>query len=241
MLSGMFPGRIDLGVGRAAGTSPNIAYALQRDRRQRVPDDFPEQLGELLGYFENPGISRGALPPFTSVEPYLLGSSLQSAIWAAELGLPYVFADFINAHGAEIVDYYREKFRPSDRLQQPYVLVAAWAICAETDEEALQLSASMRMMMTMLHRGRLISVPTVEKAQQFLAQERLAPDTMPPGRRLITGSPERVQQALENLSSEYGGVDELLIVNIMHDHALRMRSYELVAKVNQHASHPALV
>ncbi len=238
MLSGMFPGRIDLGIGRAAGTSPNIAYALQRDRRQRAPDDFREQLEELLGYF---GGTRWSGPPFVSPEPYLLGSSPQSAIWAAELGLPYVFADFINAHGAEVVEYYRERFRPSARLKKPYVLVAAWAICAGTDEEALRLSASMRMMMTLLHRGRLIPVPTVEKAQGFLAGEGMEADSMPPGRRLITGSPERVQGALESLSSEYGGVDEVLIVNIMHDHLLRMRSYQLMAEVNQRSAIAASV
>jgi luciferase family oxidoreductase group 1 len=226
MLSGMFPGRIDLGIGRAAGTSPNIAFALQRDRRQRAPDDFREQLDELLGYF---GEVRWSGPPFASPQPYLLGSSPQSAVWAAELGLPYVFADFINAHGSEIVEYYRERFRPSAHLTRPYVIVAAWAICAETDEEALRLSASMRMMMTLLHRGRLIPVPTVEKAQQFLAQEGLGADTMLPGRRLIIGAPARVHAALENLSREYNGADEILIVNIMHDHAARMRSYELIA------------
>ncbi len=227
MLSGMFPGRIDLGIGRAAGASPNIAFALQRDRRQRAPDDFREQLDELLGYF---GEVRWSGPPFTSPQPYLLGSSPQSAIWAAELGLPYVFADFINAHGSEIVDYYRERFCPSTYLSKPYVIVAAWAICAETDAEALRLSASMRMMMTLLHRGRLIAVPTVEKAQQFLAQEGLDTDIMPPGRRLITGTPQRVHEEVEHLSGEYGRADEILIVNIMYDHAARMRSYELIAE-----------
>src|SRR3954464_7251688 len=220
MLAGMYPGRIDLGVGRAAGTSPGVAFALQRDRRQRAPDDFPEQFDELLSYFSDPSTPGGpfpqiarTLPAFAAPEPFLLGSSLQSAVWAAELGLPYVFADFINANGAEIVEYYREKFRPSASLSKPYVMVAAWAICAETDDEALRLSASMRMMMTLLHRGRLIPVPTVEKAQQFLAQEGLGVDTMPPGRRLITGAPERVSRALGDLSREYGGVDEILIVN----------------------------
>jgi alkanesulfonate monooxygenase SsuD/methylene tetrahydromethanopterin reductase-like flavin-dependent oxidoreductase (luciferase family) len=144
--------------------------------------------------------------------------------------LPYVFADFINAHGSEIVDYYRERFRPSAYLTKPHVIVAAWAICAETDEEALRLSASMRMMMTLLHRGRLIPVPTVEKAQQFLEQEGLGADAMPPGRRLITGTPARVHGALEGLSREYGGVDEILLVNIMYDHVARMHSYELIAE-----------
>ena len=229
MLSGMFPGRIDLGIGRAAGTSPNIAFALQRDRRQRAPDDFREQLDELLEYF---GDFRWSGPPFAGPQIYLLGSSLQSAIWAAELGLPYIFADFINAHGSEIVDYYRERFRPSAYLDKPYVMVAAWAICAETDQEALRLSASMRMMMTLMHRGRLIPVPTVEKAQQFLTQEGLSADTMPPGRRLITGTPGRVHKALEGLSREYGGTDEILLVNIMYDHAARLRSYQLMAEFN---------
>ena len=242
MLSGMFPGRIDLGVGRAAGTSPNIAFALQRDRRQRAPDDFPQQLDELLGYF---GETRWSGPPFDSPQLHLLGSSLQSAVWAAELGLPYVFADFINAHGAEIVEYYRTRFHPSARLNKPHVTVAAWAICAETDAEALRLSASMRMMMTLLHRGRLIAVPTVEKAQQFLTQEGLGIDTMPPGRRLITGTPERVHRALEDLSREYDGPDEILIVNIMYDHAARMHSYELIAEefglVSAGAAHSAAI
>ena len=235
MLSAMFPGRIDLGIGRAAGTSPNIAYALQRDRRQRAPDDFREQLDELLEYF---GEVRWSGPPFISPEPYLLGSSLQSAVWAAELGLPYVFADFINAHGAEIVEFYHQRFRPSARWSEPYVIVAAWAICAETDDEALRLSASMRMMMTLLHRGRLVPVPTVEKAQQFLAQERLSADTMPPGRRLITGTPERVHGALEDLSREYDKPNEILIVNIMYDHSLRLRSYELIAEEFGLAANP---
>jgi luciferase family oxidoreductase group 1 len=236
MLSGMFPRRIDLGIGRAAGTSPNIAFALQRDRRQRAPDDFREQLDELLKYF---GEFRWSGPPLASPQPYLLGSSPQSALWAAELGLPYVFADFINAHGSEIVEYYRERFRPSSYLSKPYVMVAAWAICAETDEEALRLSASMRMMMTLLHRGRLIPVPTVEKAQQFLALEGLSTDTMPPGRRLITGMPERVHEALENLSREYDWPDEVLILNIMYDHAARMRSYQLMAELNTKGPLPA--
>ncbi len=235
MLNGMFPGRIDLGIGRAAGTSPNIAFALQRDRQQRAPDDFREQLDELMKYF---GGMQWSGPPLVSPQLHLLGSSPQSAVWAAELGLPYVFADFINAHGAEVVEYYRERFRPSAHVDKPHVTVAAWAICAETNEEALRLSASMRMMMTLLHRGRLIAVPTVERAQQFLTQGGLGADTMPPGRRLVTGTPERVYETLEDLSREYGGVDEILIVNIMYDHAARMRSYQLMAEFNRKRSLP---
>src|SRR5271157_2006802 len=90
MLAGLYPGRIDLGIGRAAGTSPKVAFALQRDRRQAAPDDFREQLDELIGYLANRTSFR-----FESPELWLLGSSQDSAIWAAELGLPYAFADFI--------------------------------------------------------------------------------------------------------------------------------------------------
>src|ERR1700742_1152463 len=112
LLSGLYPGRIDLGIGRASGTDPLTTFALQRDRSKAMPDDFPNQLAELLAHLED------KLPedhPFVRLpkslpgrpetpEGYLLGSSPQSGIWAAELGLPYVFADFINPKGASIVD-----------------------------------------------------------------------------------------------------------------------------------------
>src|SRR5579884_3000878 len=122
LLAALYPGRIDLGLGRAAGTDPITAFALQRDRRQAAADDFPQQLAELLGYLED------RLPPehpFARLartlpglperpQPWLLGSSVQSALWAAELGLPYAFADFINAGGAEAARTYRERFAEHD-------------------------------------------------------------------------------------------------------------------------------
>src|SRR4051812_18296362 len=146
----LFPGRIDLGIGRAAGTDPMTTFALQRDRRQAAPDDFPQQLAELLAYFDDSfpdghALSRyvGTLPgrPETP-EPWLLGSSDQSAIWAGELGLPYAFADFINPAGAELAALYRERFDPARRLPAPQAAVAVWALCADTDEEARRLAAS---------------------------------------------------------------------------------------------------
>jgi luciferase family oxidoreductase group 1 len=247
MLSAMYPGRIDLGIGRAAGTSPGVAFALQRDRRQRAPDDFRDQFEELLSYFTDPGNPDGPfpqiarlLPAFTSPKPYLLGSSLQSAVWAAEMGLPYVFADFISARGSEIVEYYRRQFRPSSYLQSPHVIVAAWAICADTDAEALRLSSSSRMMMTLLHRGKLVPVPTPERAERFLAQEGLSADIVPPGRRLITGYPDSVRAALLGLAREYDEPDEIMLVNIMHDHQARLRSYELVARAFGLARDPVM-
>jgi luciferase family oxidoreductase group 1 len=225
MLAALFPDRIDLGIGRAPGTSAQIAFALQRDRRQPSPDDFREQMDELLGYFSN------GLPElrFQSPEVSLLGSSPQSAVWAAELGLPYVFADFINPGGAPMAKLYREQFRPSATLSKPKVSVAVWALCAETDEEALRISSSARMMLLHLFRGRLIPVPSVEKAMAFLAKEGVSIGSVPEGRRIITGSPERVRESIEQVAAEYGA-DEVFVVNIVHDPAARIRCYELIAQ-----------
>ena len=242
MLSGLFPGRIDLGIGRAPGSGAAVAYALQRDRRQRPPDDFHEQLDELLAYFANraPGSGpfRQVLPHrFMSPEAVLLGSSPQSAIWAAEFGLPYVFADFINPEGADIAAYYRENFTPSERLEVPRMGVAVWAICAETRERAIELSASFRMMMLMLFRGRPIQVPPVERALKFLEQEGHPIEELPAGRRVITGEPAQVREAIEATAAEYGA-QEVFVVNIVYDHAARRRSYELIAEAFNR-THPA--
>ena len=224
MLSSLFPGRIDLGIGRAAGTSRAVALALQRDRRQLAPDNFPEQLDELLRYLEGAATMQVAAP-----EVWLLGSSPQSAIWAAELGLPYCFADFINPRGAEFTRHYKQAFSPSRRASRPQVAVAAWVICAETDEEAYRLSLSARMMFAQLVRGQFIPVPTVEHAEQFLHEADVPLEMLTAGRRFITGSPRSVRASLDSLEAEYGA-DELFLVNILHDQAARLRSYELLAR-----------
>src|ERR1700758_3374373 len=134
VLAGLFPGRIDLGLGRAAGTDPLTTFALQRDRRQASPDDFPQQLAELLAYFDDslPGdhpFARLAkvLPGLPELPvPWLLGSSAQSAIWAGQLALPYAFADFINSEGAEITKLYRERFVPTESSPAERTAVAVW-------------------------------------------------------------------------------------------------------------------
>lgn len=234
MLSSLFPGRIDLGVGRAPGTSGTVAHALQRDRRQPPLDDFRDQLDELLGYFEHRKQPVGPfrqIPAlhFESPEPWLLGSSPQSAVWAAELGLPYAFADFINPEGAGFAEYYREHFQPSERLREPRVAVAVWAICAESSEEALRLSASSRMLFLHLYRGRLIPVPPVERALRFLEQEGVPIQRLPPNRRMITGTGAEARAAIELVAADYHA-EEVLVVNIMYDHPARRRSYELLAE-----------
>ncbi len=236
MLSNLYPDRIDLGIGRAAGTTRVVTTALQRDRRQAPPDDFPEQLAELLNYLglglENEAALKqltGASVPANPPQVWLLGSSPQSAIWAAELGLPYCFADFINPQGAELSQLYARAFQPSRHLAQKRAAVAAWVICAETDEEARELSLSARMMMAQLFRGRLIPVPTVERARKFLEEEDVPLEMLTSGRRFITGSPATVRLSLERLAESYGA-EEVFLVNILHDHKARLRSYELVAQ-----------
>jgi len=234
LLSGLFPGRIDLGLGRALGTDPATGYALQRDRRQISPDDFPDQLVELLAYLND------AMPadhPFARLapmlpgrperpEPWLLGSSPQSGLWAADLGLPYTFADFIQPGGAQVAASYRERFLPSVWGAEPRVIVAGSALCAETDEEAERLASSHRMGFTLFRRGELIAVPPVERALRFLEDEGI---TVPPGRRSITGGPAKVREGIEALAQEYGA-GEVMIVTITHEHSARRRSYELIAE-----------
>ena len=238
ILAALYPGRIDLGIGRAAGTDPLTTYALQRDRREASPDDFPEQLSELLAYLDNDlpaehPFARLAetLPGLPEVPAaWLLGSSAQSAVWAAQLGLPYAFADFINPGGDAIAAAYRQRFsRSARRLTAPFTAVAAWVLCADTDEEAQHLATSSRMTLTLLRRGRLIPVPPPEQAIEFLAREGKPVTGALPGRRGIVGSPSTVRAGLEQLASEYGA-DEVIVVTITHDHAARRRSYELLAE-----------
>jgi luciferase family oxidoreductase group 1 len=236
MLAGLAPGRLDLGVGRAAGTDPTTTFALQRDRRQAGPDDFPQQLVELMAYLEDdmpadhPFARLTLLPGLPEVpELWLLGSSPQSGIWAAELGLPYAFADFINPQGAEIVAHYRKTFTPSKTLKEPRAIAAVWALCAETDEEARRLAASSKMMFTLFFRGQLIPIPPVEKALMFLEQQPPNDDPFKMRRRAVVGSPATVRAGLENVAEEYGA-DELMIVTITYAHETRRRSYELIAE-----------
>ena len=236
MFAGLFPGRIDLGLGRAPGSDPKTAYALQRDRRQAAPDDFPDQLVELLAYLEDrlppdhPFRELAKLPGLPHVpEPYLLGSSPQSGIWAAQLGLPYVFADFINPQGSGIAQRYRAEFAPSETNAKPRTIVAVWALAAESDAEAERLSASHRMAMRLFLQGTLIRVPPVETALKFLAEQKGEERLHNRQRRRISGSPEKVRRDIEAVAEEYGA-EEVMVVTITHEHAARRRSYELIAE-----------
>jgi luciferase family oxidoreductase group 1 len=234
-LAGVHPERIELGLGRAPGTDPMTMVALQRDRRHAAPDDFIDQLTELLALIE------GRMPrdhPFARLagtlpglperpEPWLLGSSPQSAIWAGELGLPYSIADFINPNGASLAADYRGSFLDSERLPAPRVLPCVIAICAETDEEAERVASSGRMMFSLLRQGRLIPIPPPEKALAYL-ETRMRPDD-PVRRRGIVGTPEKLREGLEAVAAEYGTA-ELMVLTIAYEHEARRRSYELIAE-----------
>jgi len=236
VLAALFPGRIDLGIGRAAGTDPLTTFALQRDRRQAAPDDFPQQLAELLAYFGDSLPEDHPFRPLAATLPgrpelppvWLLGSSPQSAIWAGQLGLPYAFADFINPDGATITRLYRDRFESRDGAA-PRTAVAVWALCAPTDEEAHHLASSSRMAMMLLRRGKLIPVPPPDKAVEFLTREGRPPSRTVPGRRAIVGSPATVHAGLEQVAADYGA-EETIIVTITHDHRARRHSYELIAQ-----------
>jgi luciferase family oxidoreductase group 1 len=235
VLAGLFGDRIDLAIGRAPGTDPMTTFALQRDRRQAAPDDFPDQLAELLALLEDrippghPFARLTALPGRPHApEPWLLGSSPQSGIWAAQLGLPYAFADFINPDGARIAERYRSEFVDSERLAAPRVAVGVSVVCADTDDEARRLAASSRMTFTLLRRNKLIQVPPPDKAVRFLESEGQPLDGLPPGRRMVIGAPDTVAEGLRAVAAAYDA-DELILVTITYDHAARRRSYELIA------------
>lgn len=236
-LAALYPRRIDLGLGRAAGTDPVTTKALQRDRRRTSPADFDRQLSELLAYLSDslPDTHEFATlcqslpgPPFVP-EPWLLGSSEQSAIWAAQHGLPYAFADFINPSGAPWTETYRRRFGRRRHADDPVTAVAASVICAETDEEAERLAASNQMTRRLLQRGQLIAVPSPEKALEFMQSEELLTTVPLARRRVIAGSPGTVREGLEALTDEYEA-SEVLVVTITYDHAARRRSYELIAE-----------
>jgi luciferase family oxidoreductase group 1 len=209
-------------------------HALQRDRSRAMPDDFTEQLAELLAYYEDKIPASNPLARLAKVLPgrpevpevWLLGSSPQSALWAADLGLRYAFADFINPNGAEIARMYQQEFAEELRLPDPHTAVAVWAVCADTDGEAQKLATSSRMTFTLLRQGRLIPVPPPDVAERFLAQQG---DWLAHRRRTIVGAPETVKAGIEAAVAEYGA-EEAIVVTITYDHAARRRSYELIAE-----------
>jgi luciferase family oxidoreductase group 1 len=243
MLHAMYPGRIDLGLGRAPGSGGLEAYALQRDRSKRhQASDFPEQLTELLAFLhhdfppEHP-FSRIKVSPEMPGAPdvWLLGSSTWSAAVAAQFGLPYAFAHFIGPEQTAVsLMHYRSNFRPSKFLREPRAIVALGAVCADTDAEAVRLSASTKSLIRRIRLGgERRPVPTPEEAIKEL--ENLGQDADPltwdssEWPRYIVGNPAKVSGRLARMARDLQ-VEELMILTVIHDHQARLHSYELLAE-----------
>jgi luciferase family oxidoreductase group 1 len=237
-LESLFPGRVDLGVGRAPGTDQSTAAALRRNA-EVDGDDFPRELTELMAYFRppQPGQRIQAVPGAGLRVPiYILGSSLFGAQVAAALGLPYAFAShFAPADMMDAIALYRSRFRPSDQLEKPYVMLGVNVFAAETDGEARRLFTSVQQAFVRLRRGEPSRLPppvaNVDKLLTPMEQDMLA-------RALAVsfiGTPGTVRRGLESFVAKTGA-DELIVVSQIFDHAARLRSYELTAQVRDELS-----
>lgn len=231
-LEAFHPGRIDLGIGRAPGTDQRTALAL-RGPGGLSAENFPQQFAELLAYFEhsdqravNAVTAEGNKPPV-----WLLGSSGFSARMAGELGLPFSFAHHFSAENTlPAVALYRDVFKPSDVLDEPYVMLGVSVVAAETDERAQYLAAPSGLTFLSLRKGRPIPLPTPEEAAAYPYTDIERVFIEDRASSSVIGSPETVHKGLETLLADTGA-DELMITTMVHDQADRVRSYELVAEL----------
>lgn len=231
VLSALHPGRIDLGLGRAPGSDPVTAVALSQVKEPPSAAHYPAMVAELDGWLRNtlpaesPFRGRVTATPVVEEPPpiWLLGSSPDSAALAAHFGLPLAFADFITmGDGPSIAQAYRRQYDPEARNPEPYVLVAASVICAETDAEAEALAEPVK-----LWRQRGLSGPIPSPDET--AAHQPGPLDIPPQRKpMIVGSPTTVREGVEELTRDYGA-DEFMAVTIVWGHDDRIRSYELLA------------
>jgi luciferase family oxidoreductase group 1 len=236
-LVGLYPGRIDLGIGRAPGTDQFTAAALRRSADPLSVEDFPQHLTELLAFFDgsfpegHPYRSISAVPGSGSrPEVWLLGSSDYSAQAAGMLGLPFSFAHHFSPRNTmPALEIYRQSFRPSEWLDEPRAMVALAVICAEDDERARWLAGPARLSFARLRSGRPGRFPTPEEAEahKFSAQEEASVKTV--SGSAIIGGPEKVREGLVEFA-ERTQADELMLTTMVHAQPDRLRSYELVAE-----------
>jgi luciferase family oxidoreductase group 1 len=237
-LASLYPGRIDLGLGRAPGTDQLTLRALRRDplTAERFPNDVVE-LQALLAPAE-PGQRIQAVPGVgTQVPLWILGSSLFGAELAAILGLPYAFASHFAPDALlDALALYRERFKPSEQLQTPYAMAGLHVVAAETDEEARHLFTSAQQSFTNLHRGRPGQLPPpIDDIDSYWSPtEKLQASRFQ--RYAIVGSPTTVRVGLERFVEETKA-DELMVVTSVYDHAARRRSLEILAEVAGLARH----
>ncbi|MXP41111.1 MsnO8 family LLM class oxidoreductase [Altererythrobacter soli] len=235
-LAHLFPGRIDLGLGRAPGTDQLTVRAL---RRTSGADTFPHDVRELQAYFSPEAADRQvqAVPAASTEVPlWILGSSTYGAQLAAEFGLPYAFAShFAPDLLLTALQIYRSHFKPSAQLARPHAMIGVNIIAAETDDEARRLATTQQMSFADLFRGaRGLSKPPIDDIDSYWSpRERAQAMTML--QRSIVGSPETVAQGIDRLVAETGA-DELMIVSDVYDHAQRLRSFELIASAASQAA-----
>jgi len=237
MLEALFPGRIDLGVGRAPGSDMRTARILAAGRGMIDIDEYPNQLMDLSGFLLDgfpPGhVNFGvkAMPQVETVpELWVLGSSRASAEYAAELGWSFCFAHFISSEGLEdVIKAYEARFQPSPWLPEPRSAIGVSVTCAETDEEAEYLSWSRWGGRVAARTGRGAGVMTPEEAMAFPYTEPELDYIAYLRQTFIHGSPGTVRAKLEELGEKYG-TSEFVVVTITYDFEKRKRSYELVAR-----------
>lgn len=238
-LESLYPGRIDLGLGRAPGSDRMTAHALRRTLHADG-DDFPLLLEELRFFFKQPvqnqkvqAVPGGGL----DVPIWLLGSSGFSARLAGQLGLPFAFAGhFSPEYILPALNLYRETFEPADKLEKPYAMLAINIIAADTDEEALFLATTQFQSFLRLNRGMPGQMqPPVENMDDIWTPEEKAAVQSRLGGSVI-GSPSTVSSGLERILKETAA-DELMINAMIFDHAKRMRSYEIVTEVRKESRH----
>jgi luciferase family oxidoreductase group 1 len=230
-LAQLFPGRVDLGLGRAPGTDQMTLRALRRT--PEAAEHFPQDVLELQALLApaGPGQRIQAVPAAgTNVPLWILGSSHFGAMLAAELGLPYAFAShFAPELLLQALGIYRARFKPSEQLDRPYAMVGVNVIAAETDAEARRLATTQQMSFTNMFRGtRGLSQPPIDDIETYWSAAEKA-QVMGMLARSVVGSPATVRAGLDALIAETSA-DELMIVTDVYDHASRLRSIELIAE-----------
>jgi luciferase family oxidoreductase group 1 len=232
-LAALYPGRIDLGLGRAPGTDPVTMRALRRDRIERV-DDFPRDVAELQRLLDDPLPQQKLIAnpgAGTQVPIWLLGSSLFSAQLAAERGLPYAFAShFAPAMLMQAIEVYRRGFRPSAQCAKPHVMIGVPLIAAATDDEAQYLASSVFQRVVGILRGERgkLQPPSDGYLNTLSAQERMGlADFLACA---VIGGPDTVRSGLQTLARETG-CDEMIFTCDIHDPALRLRSLDLAMEL----------
>jgi luciferase family oxidoreductase group 1 len=238
MLETLFPGRIDLGIGRAPGSDQRTMRVLAAGKPNwNDPADYPVQVRDLVAWLHDSLPAKHAAAGVTAQpvghtapDVWLLGSSEDSASLAAHFGLPFCFAHFINPDGGDgVTRAYRQHFRPSALYPEPKAMMAMGAMCAETDEEADLLAKSRDLWaMRLRTQGEPGPFPPVEEALEAEKDARARTFMAAMRRRGVTGSPKTVRAGLEEHARRYQ-VEEIMLVTICFDFAKRKRSYELIA------------